>query len=85
MLSLPSMAIQSGQTPSFEKLRAIFEESFPSSGTYSHLYQIFHELPDLLGQEELTSFIVPRNLESLGFDVESHVGGYGVFGILANR
>jgi amidohydrolase len=78
------MQIQPVPTPSFEELRAIFEGSFPSLDKYSSIYEEFHQYPDLPGQESRTAAIVARHLESLSYEVQSHIGGHGVLGILAN-
>ncbi len=44
-----------------------------------------HEHPELPGQERKTSKIVEEYLLLLGLDVRSHIGGYGVVGILNGR
>ncbi|KAI1271854.1 peptidase [Xylaria sp. FL0933] len=78
------MELRPSQTSSFEKLRAVFEKSFPSLEKYGAIYKDFHQYPELPGQESRTAAIVARHLESLGFEVQSHIGGHGVVGILAN-
>lgn len=42
----------------------------------------FHRNPELSNHEERTSKIVADHLRSLGLEVEDHIGGYGVVGIL---
>ena len=41
-----------------------------------------HRNPELSGQERRTAGIVAAHLRSLGFDVQSGIGGHGVVGIL---
>lgn len=41
-----------------------------------------HRHPELAGQEQRTSAIVEAYLGALGLEVRTHVGGYGVVGIL---
>ncbi len=41
-----------------------------------------HMHPELSGQEKETSAFVERRLRELGYDVQAHVGGYGVIGVM---
>ncbi len=48
------------------------------------LYRYLHEYPELSGMEEKTAETLGNELESAGFEVTTHVGGYGVVGVLRN-
>lgn len=69
---------------SFENWRRIFEESFPSLDKYASVYKDLHQHPELPCQESRTATVVADHLESLGYQVQKNIGGYGVVGILAN-
>lgn len=45
----------------------------------------FHRFPELSGQEQRTSEKVADYLRDLGLEVHTHVGGYGVVGILKGK
>src|SRR5690606_36815187 len=47
-------------------------------------YKELHANPELSFQEEKTSERIARALTEAGFDVETHVGGFGVVGVLRN-
>lgn len=54
---------------------------------YSHLeevYQDFHKYPELAHNEKKTSSILAGELRTLGFDVTTGIGGYGVVGVFRN-
>lgn len=42
----------------------------------------FHRNPEVSGQEEMTSGKIAKYLDSLGLEVKTNIGGYGVVGIL---
>lgn len=71
-------------TPSFEKWREIFKESFPSLEKYAAVYKDLHQHPELPCQESRTAAVVAEHLESLGYEVYRNIGGHGLVGILAN-
>lgn len=48
------------------------------------LYRHFHQTPELSFQEKETSARVAQELRASGLEVTTHVGGYGVVGMLAN-
>jgi amidohydrolase len=48
------------------------------------LYRHLHQYPELSGMEEKTAETLGNELESAGFEVTTHVGGYGVVGVLRN-
>jgi amidohydrolase len=48
------------------------------------LYRHLHQHPELSGMEEKTAGTLGNELESAGFEVTSHVGGYGVVGVCRN-
>ena len=49
-----------------------------------HLYQQFHQTPELSFFEEATANRMARQLKAVGFEVTTEVGGYGVVGLLRN-
>ncbi len=53
-------------------------------GYLENLYKWFHANPELSFQEDDTSARVAAELEKLGIDVTTGVGGYGVVGVLEN-
>jgi hippurate hydrolase len=48
------------------------------------LYRDFHRNPELSHREERTSGVVAEQLDALGYEVHTKVGGTGVVGVLAN-
>ncbi len=48
------------------------------------VYKELHANPELSFQEEKTSERIARALNEAGFEVETHVGGFGVVGVLKN-
>jgi amidohydrolase len=68
-----------GQTK--DEINSILEKNYPVLDT---LYKHLHKYPELSGNEKHISEIVAQNLQSLGFQVTEHIGGYGVVGILQN-
>jgi amidohydrolase len=80
-----NMQIPNSQIPgSFKKWRRIFDESFPSLEKYATIYQDLHQNPELPCQESRTAAVVAGHLESLGYQVQTNIGGHGVVGILTN-
>jgi len=54
---------------------------------YAHIEQLYHQLhmnPEVAYNEKDTSALIAGELKSLGFDVTTGVGGYGVVGVLNN-
>jgi amidohydrolase len=57
----------------------------PNMTVYENFYRDVHQNPELSGLESHTASMVASQLESLGdFTVHSHIGGYGVVGVLEN-
>src|SRR5215467_123076 len=48
------------------------------------LYKHLHQTPELSGKEQETSARMAKELEAIGADVTSNIGGYGVVGVLKN-
>ena len=73
-------------TVSPEKEAAIHQNvQAHTNAIFDSLVQIrrdFHRHPELSDQEKRTSMKVANYLESLGLEVTTHMGGYGVVGIL---
>ncbi len=53
-------------------------------GSLEALYKHLHAHPELSTHEKETSARIARELEAAGYTVTTHVGGYGVVGILRN-
>ncbi|KAL4896191.1 hypothetical protein BDV59DRAFT_172266 [Aspergillus ambiguus] len=73
------------QIPASESsLQALLDQHRPDLKPYEDLYRHLHSHPELSGQEEETSATVAQHLQGLGFEVHTHIGGYGVAGVLRN-
>jgi hippurate hydrolase len=48
------------------------------------LYQDLHQSPELSDHEEMTANKLADRLRALGYEVTTHVGGFGVVGLLKN-
>jgi len=67
-----------------DPLKAILahqEEGYPF---LENLYQDLHRHPELSGNEEETSRRMAVEMKQAGFRTTSHIGGYGVVGVLEN-
>jgi len=53
-------------------------------GYLESLYQFLHSNPELSFQEDDTARRIARELDTLGFDVTTGVGGHGLVGVLEN-
>jgi metal-dependent amidase/aminoacylase/carboxypeptidase family protein len=56
----------------------------PDLTTYEELYKTLHANPGLSLQESFAATIAAEHLTEYGFEVNSNVGGYGLFGVLKN-
>lgn len=65
-------------------LKALIEKYRPDLKPFEEVYRQLHSSPELAFQEENTSAIAADHLKKLGFEVHTHIGGYGVAGILRN-
>jgi len=54
------------------------------SASLEALYKHLHAHPELSFHEQETSARIARELETAGFQVTTHVGGYGVVGVMKN-
>ncbi|EGX88235.1 Peptidase M20D/carboxypeptidase Ss1 [Cordyceps militaris CM01] len=70
--------------PAIDNWRSVFQDSFPSLDKYTLIYKDLHQHPELPCQESRTAAVVAGHLQSLGFRVQSNIGGHGVVGILSN-
>ncbi|RHZ46503.1 hypothetical protein CDV55_100194 [Aspergillus turcosus] len=62
----------------------LIEKYRPDLTPFEETYRQIHASPELSGQEEQTSATAASHIQSLGFDVHTHIGGYGVAGVLRN-
>ncbi|GIK05537.1 hypothetical protein Aspvir_009650 [Aspergillus viridinutans] len=65
-------------------LNGLIEKYRPDLTPFEKTYRHIHHSPELSGQEEQTSATAASHLKNLGFDVHTHIGGYGVAGVLHN-
>lgn len=82
-LNFPAYARESG-TSLTDLQRAVqrgTDQNYPFLET---LYRYFHSHPELSFQERNTSARLATELKTVGFDVATNIGGYGVVGILKN-
>ncbi|KAF7173487.1 hypothetical protein CNMCM6106_007565 [Aspergillus hiratsukae] len=63
---------------------SLIEKYRPDLTPFEETYRQIHASPELSGQEEQTSATAASHLKTLGFDVHTHIGGYGVAGVLRN-
>ena len=65
-------------------LHSIIEEFRPDLKPLEATYRDIHEHPELGKQEKRTSAIAAAHLRDAGYDVTTHIGGYGLVGGLRN-
>ncbi|PLB55293.1 putative zinc metallopeptidase [Aspergillus steynii IBT 23096] len=65
-------------------LRAIVDKFRPDVRIFEGIYRQLHNSPELSGQEKETSELAANFLKKLDFEVHTHIGGYGVAGVLRN-
>ncbi|KAF4262103.1 hypothetical protein KXW65_001783 [Aspergillus fumigatus] len=65
-------------------LNGLIERYRPDLTPFEETYRQIHRSPELSGHEEQTSTIAASHLQGLGFDVHTHIGGYGLAGVLRN-
>jgi amidohydrolase len=83
LLWVPAFAQQS-QGSFYKTQKAIqlpIDQAYPF---LEKLYRYFHSHPELSFHEMETSTRLARELKTIGFDVSTRMGGYGVVGILKN-
>ncbi|GLA57924.1 hypothetical protein AtubIFM54640_005722 [Aspergillus tubingensis] len=71
-------------TASETALKDILEEARPDLTPFEDIYRDIHSNPELSFCEERTSAIAAQHLKELGYEVYTHIGGYGVAGVLKN-
>ena len=83
LLGVPAFAEQSqGSSEKTQNdVRLLIDQAYPS---LEKLYYYFHSHPELSFHEKETSARLARELKTLGFDVSTHIGGYGVVGLMKN-
>lgn len=64
--------------------RKTIEQYRPKLAFYESTYKDLHRNPELSEKEERTSSIAAEHLQSLGYHVHQHIGGYGLIGVLKN-
>ncbi|KAH1896739.1 hypothetical protein KXV57_001108 [Aspergillus fumigatus] len=65
-------------------LNGLIERYRPDLTPFEETYRQIHRSPELSGHEEQTSTIAASHLQGLGFGVHTHIGGYGLAGVLRN-
>ena len=82
-LSVPALAGQPQNSfhESIGRIEPIIDEAYPF---LEKLYHYLHSHPELSFQEKETSARVAQELKAIGFNVSTHVGGYGIVGIVKN-
>ena len=65
-------------------LHTIVQDFCPNLTPYEEIYRDIHANPELGRQEERTSKICAQHLRSQGYAVQTHIGGYGLVGVLHN-
>ncbi|CEL04486.1 Putative Metal-dependent amidase/aminoacylase/carboxypeptidase [Aspergillus calidoustus] len=70
--------------PQSNALQDIVDKYRPDLEHYETIYRKLHSEPELSGQEEQTSAAVANHLQRLGYEVQTHIGGYGVAAVLKN-
>ncbi|RHZ45152.1 putative zinc metallopeptidase [Aspergillus thermomutatus] len=71
-------------TKASPNLQGLLEKYRPDLHPFEETYRHMHRSPELSGQEEQTAATAASHLQSLGFGVHDHIGGYGVAGVLRN-
>ncbi|KAL2817328.1 hypothetical protein BJX63DRAFT_429726 [Aspergillus granulosus] len=66
------------------RLQDIVNKYRPDLEPYETIYRKIHNEPEFSGQEEKTSAIVANHLQRFGYEVHTHIGGYGVAAVLKN-
>ncbi|MCJ1237757.1 hypothetical protein MMC14_005744 [Varicellaria rhodocarpa] len=74
------MTRASRQTP----ISNIVKNFCPEFKPFEDVYKDFHLHPELSTQEARTAKIAANHVESLGYRVRRHIGGYGFAGVLDN-
>ncbi|RAL06838.1 putative zinc metallopeptidase [Aspergillus homomorphus CBS 101889] len=67
-----------------DTMKDIIEKYRPDLKPFEETYRHLHQSPELSGQEKETAAIAADHLQSLGFEVHTHIGGHGVAGVLRN-
>lgn len=62
----------------------ILDKYRPDLRPFEDVYRRLHSSPELSGQEEQTAAVAAEFLTDLGYEVHTHIGGYGVAGVLRN-
>jgi amidohydrolase len=70
-------------TPSI--IKQISEEAEKIHEKLIEIRRDIHQHPELSGKEERTSGVIAEQLEAMGVEVTTNVGGYGVVGILRGK
>ncbi|KAH1300945.1 hypothetical protein KXX11_004684 [Aspergillus fumigatus] len=65
-------------------LNGLIERYRPDLTPFEETYRQIHRSPELSGHAEQTSTIAASHLQGHGFDVHTHIGGYGLAGVLRN-
>lgn len=85
LLALPTLlliTVPVGSTPAVPELEPVRVDAL--IGSLEKLYIDLHQTPELSDHEEKTAEKLAAQLKKLGFTVTTHVGGFGVVGVLRN-
>ncbi|EAU33238.1 hypothetical protein ATEG_06694 [Aspergillus terreus NIH2624] len=83
-MQIPAISGITSNAAQDSSFQALLDQHRPDLKPYEDLYRHLHAHPELSGQEEETAATVARHLKDLGFEVHTHIGGYGVAGVLRN-
>jgi amidohydrolase len=83
-ICLTAPNIYSGDAPLKERIAASEKKIDTELASLLEMYKQIHQNPELSLQEERSSERLAKELQTLGFEVTTKVGGYGVVGILKN-
>lgn len=83
VIAFPTIALAqlTADSPLRTQIESTVDSELPS---LRELYEHLHANPELSFQEKETSARIASELEALGFDVTTGVGGYGVVAVLRN-
>lgn len=84
LVSFLGLFVYEARADKAARVAAVKKEIDSHYASLEKLYKHLHSHPELSLREEKTSAMLAKELESLGFEVASKVGGHGVVGVLKN-
>ena len=83
--SKTTSVLRSNKTMSQRSIQALMASHTVDLPSYAELYKYLHLHPELSNQEKETSETCATHLARLGgFEIHTHIGGYGLAGVLRN-